>query len=305
MAPHVDRRTFLRTGLTLGVGAVAWACTRSSDDGATGGSPSAGAGAIQMFAGARTLGIGDTRQPFFFIRDNKPLTVDDLVVRLSGPGIEPFEVEASHEEITRGLGGEELDEDHTHAPGTEVEDIYVIRHDFDREGIWDLQASFDGGSGTTQFQVFERTPWPGPGDEAPASETPTTDDGRGVDPICTRDPVCSMHGLTIARALAASKPLIVSFATPRFCTSRACGPVVDLIEAEKERIGDEASFVHVEVWKDDDEAVGKTPAPAFGEWRLDNEPWTYFIGADGKVRERWLGPVSARELRRGVDALLA
>jgi hypothetical protein len=305
MTPKIERRAFMG----LAVGALAWACARPKEvpDGQTSASPAeSGTGAIMILAGARLLAIGDTRQAFVILRANKPIKPDGLNVMLSGPGIEPFEVEAQHEEVTRGLGGEKIEDghEHTHAPGTEVEDIFVIRHDFDREGVWDINVRFDGGSGTGPFQVVEDTPSPKTGDKAVASMSPTTDDARGVDPICTRDPVCSMHDITIKDALALGKPLIISFATPRFCTSRACGPVVDLIEEEKRRVGDKASFVHVEVWKDDDAAVGKTPAQAFNEWKLDAEPWTFFIGADGTVKERWLGPVGAAELKRGVDALI-
>jgi hypothetical protein len=305
----IDRRAFL----ALGVGAVAWACSRGGDDDPeASGSPSASAsatatGGIQVLAGARILSMGDTRQAFVILEDNKPIKPKDLVVKLSGPGIEPFELEAQHQEIARGLGGVDIDDghDHTHAPGTEVEDIFVFRHDFDREGIWDINVEFDGGSGSAPFQVVEDTPFPGPGDDAIDTESPTKKDAMGVDPICTRDPVCSMHDITIADALEMGKPIVISFATPKFCTSRACGPVVDLIEGEKARVGNDALFIHVEVWADDKTAVGSKPAPAFTEWKLDTEPWTYFIGADGRVKERWLGPVGADELTKAVDALIA
>lgn len=291
----IDRRAFLG----LSVGALAWACARGSDDDDA--QPTS-AGPISVLAGAPVVAFGDTRQPFVILRGQRPISPADLEVRLSGPGIEPFEVQASHHEITRGLGG---DDGHDHAPGTEVEDIFVVRHDFDRAGTWDLDVTFDGGRGTAAFQVVEDVESPTVGGEAIASESATTDDARGVDPICTRDPVCSLHDRTIASALEMRKPIVVTFATPRFCTSRACGPVVDLVEAEKERIGDDASFVHVEIWKDDDQAVGRVPAPTFAEWRFDGEPWTYFIGADGTVKDRWLGPVGADELTRAVDALVA
>jgi hypothetical protein len=309
MVSKIERRAFLRGGLALGVGAVAWACSRGTGDDGTQATPSpsgtnATAGGIQVLAGARMLSIGDTRQSFVILEDNKPFKPDSMKVFLSGAGLDAFEVEASHQQITRGLGGDD-GHDHTHAPGTEVEDIFVVRHDFDREGVWDIEVEIDGETYSAPFQIVEDTPWPSVGDEAIASESATTDDAQDVDPICTRDPVCSMHEMSIADALDDGKPLIISFATPRFCTSRACGPVVDLIETEKERVGDACNFVHVEVWANDEDAVGKEPAAAFTEWKLDTEPWTYFIGADGKVKERWLGPVGADELTKAVDALLA
>jgi hypothetical protein len=60
------------------------------------------------------------------------------------------------------------------------------------------------------------------------------------------------------------------------------------------------------VWKDD-ESVGKPGAevPAFAEWKLGTEPWIYFIGADGKVRDRWLGAAGTDEIRKAVESLVS
>jgi hypothetical protein len=303
MTPKIDRRGFL----ALSVGALAWACTRGSDDDDTASTAEpAASGDISLLAGAPMLAMGDTRQPLVILRGQRPIAPKDARFTLSGPGIEAFDVSASHYTVTRGLGGDDdpHNDDHTHAPGTEVDDIFVVRHDFDRAGVWDAAVSFDGGRATATFQVLDDVKAPKVGDDAIASKSPTTSNARDVDPICTRDPVCSLHDMTIAEALEASKPIVVTFATPRFCASRACGPVVDLVQAEKERVGDDASFLHIEVWKNDKDAVNKTQAPAFAEWSLDAEPWTYFIDAKGKVTDRWLGPVAADELTKAVDALL-
>lgn len=308
MTPRMDRRAFLRLGLGLGVGAVAWACARPEDEptpAGTGGEATGAAAAISVIAGAGIMARGDTRLPIVILRGQRPIAPDDLEIRLVPPGGEPFEVQAAHEQITRGLGGADHDDDHTHSPGTEVEDIFVVRHDFDRAGAWEVNVSFDGGRGSGAFQIVESSSAPAVGEDAIASKSPTTDDARGVDPICTRDPVCSLHDATIAEMLERGKPVVITFATPRFCTSRACGPIVDLVEQEKGRLGDKASFLHIEVWKDDEDAVNSKPSPTFSEWKFDGEPWTYFIDADGKVKDRWLGPVGADELSKAVDALIS
>jgi hypothetical protein len=107
--------------------------------------------------------------------------------------------------------------------------------------------------------------------------------------------------------LDSGKPAVVVFATPRFCTSRTCGPIVDFVQRQKDRVGDDASFVHVEVWRNDDDAVNKPPkgwVPAFAEWELLTEPWIYFIDADGVVKDRWLGAAGEKELGKAVDALI-
>jgi hypothetical protein len=226
-------------------------------------------------------------------------------VRLASPGAEPFDVEVEKQEVLLGPGGDD-GHDHEHPEGTEVTHIYTLRHDFDRPGVWEMAVSFDGGRGNAAFQIAESSPSPAVGDEALPTKSPTTEDARGVDPICTRDPLCSMHDMTIADALEAQKPAVLVFATPRFCTSRTCGPVVDFIEQAKGRFGNEASFVHVELWKDDKDAVGKPggESPAFAEWKFQTEPWVYFVDEKGIVRDRWMGAVGADEVMTAVDALL-
>ena len=57
-------------------------------------------------------------------------------------------------------------------------------------------------------------------------------------------------------------------------------------------------FIHVEVYEDND------PAKGFNrwmqEWGLETEPWTFVVGRDGKVVERFEGAVSVRELEEAV-----
>jgi hypothetical protein len=293
MTPRIDRRSFL----TLGLGAVAWACAKGN--GKPGSSAQPGDDAITVFSTAKQgLAVGDTRQAFAVFRGQRPIAVDGLRVALKAPGGEPFEVTADHVETERGSGGTTVED-------TEVADIYVVRHDFDVPGVWEASLIFDGGRGNEVFQILEESPSPMVGQKALATQSPTTSDPRDVDPICTRDPVCPMHDITIADALGAGKPSVVIFGTPRYCESRTCGPVVDYVERAKEKLDDDdASFIHVEVWKDD-KSVGKPKGevPAFSEWKLGTEPWIYFIGSDGKVRDRWLGAAGPDEIKKAVEAL--
>jgi hypothetical protein len=94
-------------------------------------------------------------------------------------------------------------------------------------------------------------------------------------------------------------PFVVTFSTPKFCSSRTCGPVVDVVEEVATRFeGEDVRFIHVEVYEDND------PAKGFNrwvrEWGLETEPWTFAVGRDGKVVERFEGAVSVRELERVV-----
>jgi hypothetical protein len=282
----IDRRTFL----ALGLGAVVWSCSRGKPK-------STGGEALSIVATAQTgLAKGDTRNGIAVFRGQTPIVPKDLKVQLLGPSGSPFGVDVRREHIKFGAGGSE--------PTTAVTDIFVFRHDFG-PGVWQIKTTVEGQElGVAVFQIDPKSPSPAVGGRAIPSPSPTTANARGVDPICTRTPPCSMHDVSIADALLRRKPIVVIFGTPRFCTSRTCGPDVDLIEDQKKRVGSKASFVHVEVFRNSEVALKENgDSPTFAEWKLATEPWTYFIGANGVIKDRWLGAMGSDELQRAVDAL--
>jgi hypothetical protein len=298
--PQIDRRGFL----ALGLGALAWACSRGgdSDDAGEPIGPEAPdpSEAISVVATSVILARGDSRQAFAVFRGERPFVPDGLEAQLVKPDDSKIDVEVDRQQISRGIGGR--------SEPTDVAEIFVLRNEFDESGIWAVEVSFDGGRGKAQFQVLEdsKNPSPRVGQEATAVPSPTPEDPRGVSPICTRDPACSMHEMTVEEAVSSGKPSVLIFATPQFCTSRTCGPVVDVVEEQAERVGDDVAFVHVEVWRNDEEAVNKPPdgwAPAFAAWKLQTEPWVMFVGADGAIKDRWLGAFGSGEFRDAVEAL--
>jgi len=104
-------------------------------------------------------------------------------------------------------------------------------------------------------------------------------------------------------ALAKKVPFVVTFATPAYCQSRTCGPVVDVVSAVRKReAGSNVRFIHVEVYQDNDPAKGENQW--FKEWHLPSEPWVFLVGPDGKVRERFEGTVSVDELDAAVKKYL-
>src|SRR6185503_14477724 len=90
----------------------------------------------------------------------------------------------------------------------------------------------------------------GVGDRAPSSKTPTLADVGG-DPkkISTDgDPEPAFYETSIDQALAEHKPLVVIFATPKFCTSQQCGPTLDSIKPYPAKYPS-VTFVNVEPYK--------------------------------------------------------
>lgn len=142
-----------------------------------------------------------------------------------------------------------------------------------------------------------------PGDAMPALQTPTTADPRGVNPICTADPVCPLHEATVAEALDAGGPIALLVATPAFCQITICGPVLDVL---LEVTGDhpDVRFFHAEVYADPAKDL-ETSAPVVEELDLHFEPCLVLVGADGKVVERLDTIYDRSELSERLGALVS
>ena len=213
----------------------------------------------------------------------------------------PFlETEAKLERI--GVpGGDEADASH----------IYVATLRLPRAGKYWMLAEPEGGNTKVQalgnIVVVKHDPPPDVGDPAIASDTPTlTSAGGDAEAITTRTPPDeSLLQYSVADSLAARVSFVVTFATPKFCSSRTCGPVVDVVEEVQHRLdGENVRFIHVEVYKDNDPALGYDEW--MGEWNLRTEPWTFLVGSNGKIVDRFEGTVSVNELETAVrEKLLA
>ena len=123
-----------------------------------------------------------------------------------------------------------------------------------------------------------------PGAAMPDIATPTTGDARGVEPICTNDPVCPLHDVTVADVLAEGRPLALLVSTPKFCQIAICGPVLDVLLGVTGEHPD-VRFLHAEVYAHPEEEI-ETKAPVIDELGLTFEPCLVLVGADGKVVER-------------------
>jgi hypothetical protein len=114
-------------------------------------------------------------------------------------------------------------------------------------------------------------------------------------------PLPDLHRTDFADVLG-KKAVVLVFATPQLCQTRVCGPAVDLALETKERVKrDDVEFIHMEIFRDNEINKGLRPQPA--AWRLPTEPWTFLIGSDGKIKERFEGAFSVEELESAVKTL--
>jgi hypothetical protein len=148
--------------------------------------------------------------------------------------------------------------------------------------------------------VKARTESPAVGEPAPRSRTPTLGTEPDVSKLTTRvPPDTELLRHSVAESIADRVPFVVAFATPQFCTSRTCGPVVDVVDhARREFAGTPVRFIHVEVFEDNDPAKGYNRW--FREWALPSEPWVFLVGRDGRIRAKFEGSVSLSELRAAI-----
>jgi hypothetical protein len=124
----------------------------------------------------------------------------------------------------------------------------------------------------------------GPGDALGPFDTPTVDDGRGVDPVCTRTPdPCPFHDVTLTDALASGKQVVYLVGTPAFCQTGSVRPGLESMIDVVDQFGDTFTFVHAEVYTDNTATV---PAPAVEAAGLTYEPALFVTDTAGVVVAR-------------------
>jgi hypothetical protein len=104
--------------------------------------------------------------------------------------------------------------------------------------------------------------------------------GGDLSKITTRIPPDTQNRVDYADALG-REPIVLLFATPQFCQSRVCGPVVDVTEQAKQEFGDEAAFIHMEIYNDNDPSKGARPQVR--AFHLPSEPWLFTVNRHGVV----------------------
>jgi hypothetical protein len=257
---------------------------------------------------AQTFDVGVNRYPFgVFTTGNEQ--VDDADVALyfardaNSPVQGPLPAEVSSLETKpayRAAGSE--------GPG-EATTVYVVpKVDFNKPGPWLAIAMLKGEGGLEASRVpspdvglYPRVP--SVGEKAPVIHTPTADDvGGDLKQIDTRVPPDQMHEVDFADVVG-RKPVVLVFATPALCQSRVCGPVVDVAQQVADEYGDEADFIHMEVYNEND--IEKGIRQQLVDYSLQTEPWTFLIDSEGVVRDRIEGAYGVFELEKALGTILS
>src|SRR5262249_54492488 len=186
--------------------------------------------------------------------------------------------------------------------------VYSTEVDFPSNGEWRIAALIKEDGELTRTLVpsavvGQYAKIPQPGQKAPLIHTPTPADvGGDLSKITTRIPPDTQNRVDYADVLG-KEPIFLLFATPQFCQSRVCGPVVDVAEQLKQEYGEKAAFIHMEIYKDNDPSKGvRSQVRAF---HLPSEPWLFAINRDGVVSSVIEGAFGLEEMTKVVKRVVA
>jgi len=190
--------------------------------------------------------------------------------------------------------------------------IYVANAAFGEAGVWgaEFRTTAAGKTDTIRltFSVSPSTGVVRVGQKAPASATPTGDPSK----ISTdAKPEPAFYTTSVDAAIAAHKPFVLVFATPKFCTSGQCGPTLERVKPFLAK-HPTVTFINVEPYqlKLDGGQLQPvltqnqlTPAKPTEEWGLLAEPWVFVVDREGIVRGSFSLIFSDAELAAAIDAV--
>ena len=187
--------------------------------------------------------------------------------------------------------------------------VYGADVTFGKPGRWSVLTVTQAGGGMlaapTQVKVVPpgKDAVPDVGEPAPKVPTDTIASAKGdEEAVDTRVPTApELHETSFADVVG-SKPVALLFSTPQLCKSRVCGPVTDIALQLKAQYGDRMTFIHQEVYVDNDPDKGlREPLRRFN---LRSEPWLFVVGRDGRVTARLEGSFGLAAFEQAIKTAL-
>jgi hypothetical protein len=256
---------------------------------------------VAIVAGTSDYGPGENRVSFLVVNGKSELVERPTARVWVSRGLKqrPYQETTARLEPIGLPGGATAD----------AQAIYVTHVKLPGPGKYWLVAEPVGGQriqALGNLVVGKKPAAPAVGDRAIASKTPTlASTGGDLQKLTTsRRPDRALYRTSVAQALAARDPFVVTFATPQYCQSRTCGPVVDVVSAVRKRFSARGvRFIHVEIYEDNDPANGVNKW--VNEWKLPTEPFTFVVDRNGVIRAKLEGAFSAGELSSAVEQVTA
>ncbi len=183
---------------------------------------------------------------------------------------------------------------------------YPLTTTFPGPGNWRVATEVEGEPADIVVAALEPSQVPAVpvvGEALISVPTPTVEDPRGVDPICTADPRCPLHATSLDAAIAGDKAVAMLIATPAYCQTAICGPVLDLLVARQTDFADQITMIHVEVYPNRASA-GRVTTDTVRAYGLAWEPSLFLARADGTIASRLDYTYDVDELDGSLTALV-
>jgi hypothetical protein len=252
------------------------------------GPPATGSGALSVFPVqvSSELAVGPNRIVFSLVdpTGQKPVAGPDRTFQVGFTGPKGESIPAAPLTFIWAIEG--------------VSGVYIGHATFASAGQWTANITTSAPGAKTEsmpfgFDVVAKSQVVWPGDPAPSVKTPTLADVGGDVAKISSDskPVPAFYQVSEADALAAHKPFVLIFATPKFCQTATCGPTLDKLKPIA-AAHPELTFINVEPYQlqfTDGElqpvmtGANLTPVDATLAFKLSSEPYVFVVGADGKV----------------------
>jgi hypothetical protein len=179
--------------------------------------------------------------------------------------------------------------------------LYRAYVPFDRAGLWEIDFTISTGEPTEPFLIdIQAEPQTvAIGEPAPRVKTPTLAD-RPIEELTTdANPLPVLYESSLDDLLENGQKTVLLFATPAYCVSATCGPLVNQTK-EVLAVTPGVNFIHIEVYEGFTE-VGFAPdaehlVPAVLAFGLPSEPWIFVMDEAGIVIARLDGVLGEGEL---------
>ena len=188
-----------------------------------------------------------------------------------------------------------------------IQAIYSAQVPLPRQGTYTVLALTHTPQGLIgspgEIAVAASSPIPGVGQRPPAVNTDTPASvGGNTSLLTTRvPPEPDMHSVSLKNVLG-KRPIALLFSTPQLCLSKVCGPVTDIAVQLEHQFGNRITFIHEEVYADNQPSKGFRPA--LNAFHLRTEPWLFTINRHGVIAARLEGSFGVNEFAQALEAAL-
>jgi hypothetical protein len=153
-----------------------------------------------------------------------------------------------------------------------------------------------------EVAVAASSPIPRVGQRPPDISTETAASVHGNTALLTtRVPPENMHSVSFNQVLG-KRPIVLLISTPQLCISKVCGPVTDIAVELQHRFGSRITFIHQEVYVDNQPSKGLRPQ--LKAFHLETEPWLFTINRHGVIAARLEGSFGVNAFTHAIQAAL-